>query len=93
MATCCSRDGSVRRTKDVERAAGSSDPSTEQEVDDVLIDLPGGLPFRPSDGRTTLSNLVLLCRRHHALQHAGQLHLHDRHVPSLHTSINDPPVP
>ncbi|HWG93802.1 MAG TPA: HNH endonuclease signature motif containing protein, partial [Mycobacteriales bacterium] len=32
-------------------------------------------------GATTLSNLVLLCRRHHVLWHRGQLRLTDLHVP------------
>jgi hypothetical protein len=33
------------------------------------------------DGPTTLSNLVLLCRRHHLLWHLGKTTLHDLHVP------------
>ena len=36
-------------------------------------------------GPTALSNLVLLCRRHHVLWHLGKLTLHDLHVPWLST--------
>ena len=43
-------------------------------------------------GATTLSNLVLLCRRHHVLWHRGQLRLTDLHVPWLRaTSGREPP--
>jgi hypothetical protein len=41
------------------------------------------LTHREDGGRTTLDNLVLLCRRHHLLWHQGRLTLHDLHVPWL----------
>ena len=45
------------------------------------------------DGPTALSNLVLLCRRHHVLWHLGRLHLHDLHVPWHPEARSDPPDP
>ena len=45
-------------------------------------------------GDTVLSNLVLLCRRHHVLWHKGKLRLRDLHVPwhpDQQTTGTDPP--
>ncbi|HWG94129.1 MAG TPA: HNH endonuclease signature motif containing protein [Mycobacteriales bacterium] len=42
-------------------------------------------------GATTLSNLVLLCRRHHVLWHRGQLRLTDLHVPWHPSAADRPP--
>ena len=39
------------------------------------------LEHRAHGGVTTLSNLVLLCRRHHVLWHAGKIGLHSLDVP------------
>ena len=51
---------------------------------------------RLSDGGdTVLSNLVLLCRRHHVLWHKGKLLLRDLHVPwhpDAAATGTDPPV-
>lgn len=51
------------------------------------------LTARADGGATTLSNMVLLCRRHHVLWHLGKLTHRDLHVPWLtgHTSGSDPP--
>jgi hypothetical protein len=43
------------------------------------------LTHREHGGKTSVENLVLLCRRHHVLWHRGTLGLHDLHVPWLHT--------
>jgi hypothetical protein len=42
-------------------------------------------------GPTALSNLVLLCRRHHVLWHLGKITLRDLHVPWLVATGSDPP--
>ena len=48
------------------------------------------LHHRADGGPTTMHNLVLLCRRHHVLWHAGKLRLHHLDVP-WHPDQHDPP--
>jgi hypothetical protein len=38
---------------------------------------------RADGGPTEVSNLALLCRRHHVAWHRGRLHLHQLHTPWL----------
>jgi hypothetical protein len=38
---------------------------------------------RAYGGRSTVDNLVLLCRRHHVLWHRGSIGRHDLHTPWL----------
>jgi hypothetical protein len=49
------------------------------------------LTARADGGATTLSNLVLLCRRHHVLWHLGKITLTDLHVPWLDVAPSAPP--
>ena len=46
---------------------------------------------REDGGPTTLDNLVLLCRRHHVMWHAGRLQLYQLHVPWLILRSTGPP--
>jgi hypothetical protein len=51
------------------------------------------LELRSDGGATTLSNLVLLCRRHHVLWHLGKIRLHHLTVswhPDQRTGPPDP---
>lgn len=48
------------------------------------------LIHREDGGATTLSNLVLLCRRHHVRWHQGRLQLHELYVPWLQPAYPEP---